>query len=373
MAKGWEKKNCYVVHAWYRDELYQENATPMKEEDVVLSYAEAERLKAEYESDPNFEEVYIEEDEREFWVDIEEKNVVPEEHKILEMAAKIEQNKEEDAKFKEILDKFEIFSLKADGSIRIGKTPLVLSLVGANTDYDLYIAPRAIIKIQAKEGEKYHAHEIDKTVMYDFLSELRNPIMVLNGSHKNSIVAVTSLKDIREKNLKDRERNIIISVELQTREKHFFVNKITSAYGRRAFETYLSEQLKLNNIIAVNKNKANEMLQSLGLQSPPEESFICYDDSIAYTLDNVNQKKEEKISTQDRNKQIAEDLRANKLIPTQSLVSKIKKLQQVTGKELSISDINDMYGTKQEPDVTKIINNIAKECKHQRNQDAPIP
>lgn len=162
-------------------------------------------------------------------------------------------------------------------------------------------------------------------------------------------------------------------MELQTREKHFFVNKITSAYGRRAFEIYLSEQLKLNNIIAVNKNKANEMLQSLGLQSPLEESFICYDDSIAYTLDNVNPKKEEKISTQDRNKQIAEDLRANKLIPTQSLVSKIKKLQQVTGKELSISDINDMYGTKQEPDVTKIINNIAKECKHQRNQDAPIP
>ncbi len=72
MAKGWKKKNCYVVHAWYRDELYQKNATPMKEEDVVLSYAEAERLKAEYESDPDFEKVYIEEDEREFWVDIEE-------------------------------------------------------------------------------------------------------------------------------------------------------------------------------------------------------------------------------------------------------------------------------------------------------------
>lgn len=373
MAKGWEKKNCYVVHAWYRDELYQENATPMKEEDVVLSYAEAERLKAEYESDPDFEEVYIEEDEREFWVDIEEKNVVPEEQKILEMAAKIEQNKKEDAKFKEMIDKFLNMQFHTDGSIRIGKTPLVLSIAGAELDQDLYIAPGALWKIYKKEGEYRHAHNIGVDNMYALLPELRNPIMVLRGSHENSIVAVTSLKDMREKKLKDGERNIIISVELQTREKHFFVNKITSAYGRRAFEIYLSEQLKLNNIIAVNKNKANEMLQSLGLQSPLEESFICYDDSIAYTLDNVNPKKEEKISTQDRNKQIAEDLRANKLIPTQSLVSKIKKLQQVTGKELSISDINDMYGTKQEPDVTKIINNIAKECKHQRNQDAPIP
>lgn len=64
---SWVKKNCFVVHAYYRDELYQENETPMKEEDIFFSEGEAEKCKAEYEADDEFESVFIEEEVREFW------------------------------------------------------------------------------------------------------------------------------------------------------------------------------------------------------------------------------------------------------------------------------------------------------------------
>lgn len=69
---AWVEKNCFVVTAFYRDELYQENETPMKEEKVFFIESEAEKCKEELEADTDFEAVYIEEEKREFWVDEDE-------------------------------------------------------------------------------------------------------------------------------------------------------------------------------------------------------------------------------------------------------------------------------------------------------------
>ena len=69
---AWAKKRCWVVTAFYRDELYQEGETPMSEEEVFLSESKAEKCKAEFEANDDFESVYIEEEVREFLVDEEE-------------------------------------------------------------------------------------------------------------------------------------------------------------------------------------------------------------------------------------------------------------------------------------------------------------
>ena len=50
---------------------------------------------------------------------------------------------------------------------------------------------------------------------------------------------------------------------------------------------YLKAQIEQGNLLAANKEKANEMLQSSGLQLPLEETFISFDNSIAYTTANV--------------------------------------------------------------------------------------
>ena len=66
---AWVEKNCFIVTAFYRDELYQGNETPMKEEVVCFLESEAKKCKAEFEAEPDFETVYIEEGKREIWVD----------------------------------------------------------------------------------------------------------------------------------------------------------------------------------------------------------------------------------------------------------------------------------------------------------------
>lgn len=67
---AWVKKKCFVVTAFYRDELYQENVTPMNEEDCVFTYEDALKLKEKYDADEDFEnDALIEEEQREFWVE----------------------------------------------------------------------------------------------------------------------------------------------------------------------------------------------------------------------------------------------------------------------------------------------------------------
>jgi hypothetical protein len=63
----WVKRKCYVVKAWYRDELYESGETPMYEQDICISRSRAEKCREEYEADPDFEDVYMDEDVDEFW------------------------------------------------------------------------------------------------------------------------------------------------------------------------------------------------------------------------------------------------------------------------------------------------------------------
>ncbi len=129
--------------------------------------------------------------------------------------------------------------------------------------------------------EHRHGHSLDFETMPKLLSELRNPIMLLKGSMENSVVAVTALHD-------SKDHEIIITVDINSANSWHNVNRITSSYGKDEFARYLQSQLKKNNLIAANKEKTEKMLRFLGFQSTQEDTFISYDDSITYTLENVN-------------------------------------------------------------------------------------
>ena len=58
-----EKRYCYVVAAFYREELQDE--MPINEEEIYLNYAEAEKAVERFKKNPDFESVYITEEERE--------------------------------------------------------------------------------------------------------------------------------------------------------------------------------------------------------------------------------------------------------------------------------------------------------------------
>lgn len=132
------------------------------------------------------------------------------------MAEEIKQNKQEDKEYNDKIYAFLHDALPHNSAIKIGRTPNVLAISGANQDLDLYISPNVILKITSEPDQRYHAHNLSSKTLVSLLNELRNPVMVLKGNHENSLVAITDVKD-------SSNRNIIISVELDSREKHFTV------------------------------------------------------------------------------------------------------------------------------------------------------
>lgn len=199
---------------------------------------------------------------------------------ILKLANCIQKNSAQDKLFVESLARFLNGEEIVNRPIVVGDTPNALVIAGAKDSLDLVISPRTIIKCMSEPEEKYHGHGLSREIMQQLPAELRNPLMVFKGSKEDSLVAITSLKDAEN-------REIMIAVDLNSSNRHYEVNKVSSVYGRNNMQNYIKRQIENGNLIAMNKKTANEMLQSLGLQSPPEETFISYDDSIAYTAQNV--------------------------------------------------------------------------------------
>lgn len=196
------------------------------------------------------------------------------------MVKQLIRNYEEDCGFADVLDRFARHEFAAMGTIPVCKTPLVLSLGGADLRLDVIINPKTILKCMSKPDERFHGHDLDKDLFKYLIFEMRNPAMLLKGSKLNTLVAVTDLMD-------RQGRPIIVSIALGRRNTHHLANQITSAYGRNDFPSYLKRQVELGNLIAINKNKANQMFQSAGVQFPMEETLISFDNSIAYSFENV--------------------------------------------------------------------------------------
>lgn len=203
-----------------------------------------------------------------------------EENDILKMSEKIQENILQDKKFADTLDKFLKSSEKSTDFLHVGNTSNALAISGANQELEVVISPKTIVKCMSEAEEHYHGHGLSQAIMEQLPRELRNPVMVFKGSTENSLVAITELKD---KEL----REIMVAVSLSEKSKRHEVNRISSAYGRKNMTNYLKSQIEQGNLLSANKEKANEMLQSAGLQLPLEETFISFDNSIAYTTANV--------------------------------------------------------------------------------------
>lgn len=199
---------------------------------------------------------------------------------ILTLSQKIQKYKDEDKAFSESLDKYLSNTEKTTKPLIVGSTPISLAVSGANPDLNVVIAPRTIAKCMAEADEKYHGHGLSADIMKQLPEQLRNPAMIFKGNKDNSLVAITELKD-------KENREIMISVKLNEVSGRQEVNRISSAYGRNNMINFLKAQMEQGNLIACNKEKANEMLQSAGLQLPLEETFISFDNSIAYSDENV--------------------------------------------------------------------------------------
>lgn len=203
------------------------------------------------------------------------------ENDILKMSEKIKQNEYEDTTFQKSIDEYLDSSLNPRQTIIVGRTPNSLVISGANSDLNVIINQSTLKKCFATVATKrMNAHGLSVDIVKNVPHYLRTPVMIFNGSKINTLVAITDVKD-------NENREIMIAVALQKQSGRYEVNEITSIYGRNDMAGYLDRNISQGNLIAYNKNKANKMLQSVGLQLPKEETLISFDNSIAYSLQNV--------------------------------------------------------------------------------------
>lgn len=85
--------------------------------------------------------------------------------------------------------------------------------------------------------------------------------MILKGSLDRTFAAVTDFKD-------DKDKEIIIAVEINKSRAFGEVNKISSVYGREDFPQYIKDNLKANNIIAIDIKKLTKCFIPQGQISP---------------------------------------------------------------------------------------------------------
>ncbi|MCD8095178.1 MAG: ssDNA-binding domain-containing protein, partial [Ruminococcus sp.] len=205
-----------------------------------------------------------------------------------EPARKIEQNRREEKLFKEQLHRLIEGDKKlASRPLIIGKTPNSLVICGADGSYDLQILKSVVDKALKPENRDENGKLVGKTghgltekQLINVIDNIKNPVMILRGSKENSLVVVTEIKD-------NKGREIIAAIALDKRKEFSYVNNITSTYGRDDFAEYIENQFKSGNLIAVNKEKADRMLHSIGKWYPEENTFISFDNSITYTTANV--------------------------------------------------------------------------------------
>lgn len=210
----------------------------------------------------------------------EKTTLTVDEEDILRMADAIRQNRIEDKLFEDNLDRFLESNTKTSEYIFVCKTSNALAISGANKELDVVIAPRTIAKCMADPSVKYHGHELTKDILQQIPKELRNPIMVFKGSKDKSLVAITKLRD-------NNSHSVIVAISIDEADKFRTVNRISSVYGKDNINNYIRNQIGYGNLISANKKEAAEMLHSAGLQLPLENTFISFNNSIAYTMQNV--------------------------------------------------------------------------------------
>lgn len=208
---------------------------------------------------------------------------------------KIQQNQEEERQFAANLHRLLEGDKKlASSPLVIGRTPNVFAICSGvsgfeiNTETDIVISKKTIDKIMRPEQRdengrrtKLSGHFLSEEQIIQAIHELKNPVMVLKGSRGTSLVAITELKD-------DKGQEIIVPVEFNKVGALGEINNVTSIYGREEFANYIKENIRANNVIAANIEKANEMLLSIGVDFSEANTLISFNDSIAYSMENVN-------------------------------------------------------------------------------------
>lgn len=206
---------------------------------------------------------------------------------ILKYAKKIEKNAYEDKCFSQKIDDFTNGKLKANEVVKVGTTPYCLRIVGAEAvplvvlqnvlANSLYSSEQLSNNTKKKHTEE---HSIPKEMLKNLPQIVRNPALIVKGNSPGILVLISELKT-------PKGENVIIPVKLNVNGNKTLVNRVSSIYGKKNIKTYLQSLQAPGKILAINKEKAVRLYEDTGGQFPQSLTVIRFDNSIAYSTQNV--------------------------------------------------------------------------------------
>lgn len=157
---------------------------------------------------------------------------------------------DDNEKCKEIIEKANNI-LPNNVYIYLGSTPIVFELCALNSTLPLEIHEKNLIKSQTKDID----HTILDSNLLNLYESLKNPIMILKGSHDKSFVALIDDKDAIG-------RYILVPLEYYEYKDHEIVMVgINTIYGRNNLKGYITNHGK--DVIAYNENRMKLLVSEL--------------------------------------------------------------------------------------------------------------
>ena len=206
-------------------------------------------------------------------------------------AKKIEENQQEEKAFRKALSKLLAGdSQVASKPLLIGVTPNAIDCCIEKRGLDLVITKTVIKKcmraeIRDEEGKqtKKSGHGLTEQQLNDIVWAIKRRVMIIKGSQPDSLAVMTDLKD-------SEDRYIFAFIAIDQAGATANVNMIASTYGRNNLEDYLQRCVERDMILAINKEKVNDVCLSIGGHFSEATALINFDNTIAYTLKSVKRK-----------------------------------------------------------------------------------
>lgn len=158
----------------------------------------------------------------------------------------------------------------------VGRPSKILSECGANPEQDITVTKKVIEKAMKPEERDSEGrmkgktgHGLTEELIVLSVKELESPALIFKGRQTGSLLVITSITD-------QKERNIVVAIEFDRQEGFSRVNSIRSIYGRDNMDFFIGENMEKGNLLAANKEKADELLHSIGKSYPEENTFISF-------------------------------------------------------------------------------------------------
>ncbi len=259
-----------------------------------------------------------------------------------------EQRKKEKEIFLKAIDNYYNKKLDMNEFIPVGKTPEYLQKLGVE-NLDVVVKQSTIKKCIREPKGSISAHSLSRAMIESIPEQLYNPVFVVDETKRNSYALISDSLD-------QNGYPMLMAISLQKTILGVEVNEISSFYGRNNLEFYLKERHTVDEVYICDKEKAKMLSRFLRLQLPTawkvlDHTDIC-ENIVSQPTENVNKK-------------MLDDLKKNNFQPTSSLVNYMKELHKITGRELSIADVSNMYSGIKNPEIQDIVKSIAEECAQQ--------